>query len=88
MAGKKVLKAFLAVLMLMTVSDCVRAEESDPLVLENRILLDKVEIRLEEFQQVVENGEEKRIPWENQGQIYPGQLVSKIPVITNLGAPC
>lgn len=54
------------------------------LKIENRIMLDKVEISLKEFQE--EGGE--RLPWENPEKVYPGQVVSKIPVITNLGAPC
>ncbi|HIR94015.1 MAG TPA: hypothetical protein IAB98_11420 [Candidatus Egerieimonas intestinavium] len=84
MKGKGVWRALAVSLWLAALPGGVFAQESEPLTIENRIVLDKVEISLQEFQR---QGEEL-IPWENPGQIYPGQVVSKIPVITNLGAPC
>ena len=63
----------------------MRAGEEESLQVENRIVLDKVEIALEEFQ---ENEAGERSPWEAPECSYPGEQISKIPVIENQGVPC
>ena len=74
-----------AVFFLMAVPSPVWAGEEESLQVENRIVLDKVEIVLEEFQ---ENEAGERSPWETPECSYPGEEISKIPVIENQGVPC
>ena len=73
-----------AVFFLMAVPSPVWAGEEESLQVENRIVLDKVEIV---SGRVSGKRGGERSPWETPECSYPGEEISKIPVIENQGCP-
>lgn len=84
MKRKKLIAFLMATCIISATSASVYAAFADSVAVENHISTGIVDIDLQEYQE----GENGREVYEDYKVIFPGDHISKIPVITNEGEPC